>query len=184
MHSADSHSRLRRFADPYLLTHQRIHQYRGGHHETYGGVTLNIDNDYLDGAVAAGTAPAPAGGPTPAGSATSPDGLAVASWPAGALPQPANVTVTPSVLAQAQDGFAVGSYVVQLAAASTGGGAPITSFAAPVVLRFLQPATAGLVPAMSADGQTWTVLLRLPRARLPAKATAGYTVDPAGKVTC
>jgi glycoside hydrolase-like protein len=30
--------------------HQRIHQYRGGHDETYGGVTINIDNDYIDGA--------------------------------------------------------------------------------------------------------------------------------------
>jgi hypothetical protein len=31
-------------------THQRIHQYRGGHNETYGGVTINIDNDYVDAA--------------------------------------------------------------------------------------------------------------------------------------
>ncbi len=30
--------------------HQRLHQYQGGHNETYGGVTINIDNDYLDGA--------------------------------------------------------------------------------------------------------------------------------------
>jgi hypothetical protein len=29
--------------------HQRIHQYRGGHNESYGGVTINIDNDYVDG---------------------------------------------------------------------------------------------------------------------------------------
>jgi hypothetical protein len=29
--------------------HQRIHQYRGGHDESYGGVTINIDNDYVDG---------------------------------------------------------------------------------------------------------------------------------------
>jgi hypothetical protein len=29
--------------------HQRIHQYRGGHNESYGGVTINIDNNYLDG---------------------------------------------------------------------------------------------------------------------------------------
>jgi hypothetical protein len=28
--------------------HQRIHQYRGGHNETYGGVTINIDNNYVD----------------------------------------------------------------------------------------------------------------------------------------
>ncbi|HET7120635.1 MAG TPA: DUF1906 domain-containing protein [Solirubrobacterales bacterium] len=30
--------------------HRRIHQYRGGHNETYGGVTINIDNNYVDGA--------------------------------------------------------------------------------------------------------------------------------------
>jgi hypothetical protein len=28
----------------------RIHQYRGGHNETYGGVTINIDNNYVDAA--------------------------------------------------------------------------------------------------------------------------------------
>jgi Domain of unknown function (DUF1906) len=28
--------------------HQRLHQYRGGHNETWGGSTLNIDNDQLD----------------------------------------------------------------------------------------------------------------------------------------
>jgi hypothetical protein len=31
-------------------SHQRVHQYSGGHNETYGGVTINIDGDYLDGA--------------------------------------------------------------------------------------------------------------------------------------
>ena len=35
----------------YWANHQRLRQYRGGHKETWGGVTLNIDNDYLDGAV-------------------------------------------------------------------------------------------------------------------------------------
>jgi hypothetical protein len=30
--------------------HRRIHQYRGGRNETYGGVTINIDNDYVDAA--------------------------------------------------------------------------------------------------------------------------------------
>lgn len=41
-------------ADPAVpanawASHQRIHQYRGGHNETYGGVTINIDNNYVDG---------------------------------------------------------------------------------------------------------------------------------------
>ena len=44
-------------SDPYVpsgdwANHQRLHQYSGGHNETYGGVTLNIDGDYLDGAAA------------------------------------------------------------------------------------------------------------------------------------
>ncbi len=176
------------FGDPYVSDalwahHQRIHQYRGGHDETYGGVTLNVDNDYLDGAVAAATPSAPAEGSTPAGSVTSADGLAVASWPAGAFPQVATVAVAPGALEQTQNGFAAGSYTVQLSAAPADGSAPLTSFAGTVTLRFLQPAAAGLVPAVSTDGQTWTVLLRLPRARLPAGATAGYTFGADGRVT-
>ena len=43
---------------------QRIHQYRGGHDEAYGGVTINIDNNYLDGPTfGAGTAPVVGGDP-------------------------------------------------------------------------------------------------------------------------
>jgi hypothetical protein len=51
--------------DPYVPAgywpnHQRIHQYEGGHTETHGGVTINIDGNYVDGATAdtsAGGAP-------------------------------------------------------------------------------------------------------------------------------
>jgi hypothetical protein len=167
--------------DTYWPDHQRIHQYRPGHDETYGGVTINIDNDSVDAAVAAALSSAPAGGQTPAGSTTSSDGLVVATWPAGALPEDATVTVTPSTLPRAVDGFAAGSYVAGLAAIPTAGGPPLPGFSAPVTLRFTQPLAAGLVPAVSTDGQTWTVLLRLPRARLPSGATAGYTLDSTGK---
>ena len=50
-------------ADPYVPNsawsrHQRLHQFRGGHNETYGGVTINIDSDYVDGATV-GTPPGP-----------------------------------------------------------------------------------------------------------------------------
>jgi Rv2525c-like, glycoside hydrolase-like domain len=42
--------------DPYVpagaWVGHRIHQYDGGHDETYGGVTINIDNDYVEGATA------------------------------------------------------------------------------------------------------------------------------------
>jgi hypothetical protein len=30
------------------MPHRRVHQYRGGHDERYGGVTINVDSDFLD----------------------------------------------------------------------------------------------------------------------------------------
>ncbi len=49
--------------DPYVPNsawsrHQRLHQFRGGHNETYGGVRINIDSNYVDGATV-GTPPGP-----------------------------------------------------------------------------------------------------------------------------
>ena len=41
--------------------HQRLHQYEGGHNETYGGATLNIDSDYVDVGGAIGSALFPDG---------------------------------------------------------------------------------------------------------------------------
>jgi hypothetical protein len=35
-------------------SHQRLHQYAGGHNETHGGIKINVDSDYLDAATAAG----------------------------------------------------------------------------------------------------------------------------------
>jgi hypothetical protein len=41
-------------------SHQRIHQYQGGHNESWGGATVNIDNDQLDAALGGtGTVGAP-----------------------------------------------------------------------------------------------------------------------------
>ena len=62
-------------SDPNIPTsdwtaHQRIHQYVGGHNETHGGVTINIDGDYLDAATAntvgGASVPPPTGPPPPA----------------------------------------------------------------------------------------------------------------------
>ena len=44
------------FGDQYVsdslwADHQRVHQYKGGHKETWGGVSINVDSDYVDGAV-------------------------------------------------------------------------------------------------------------------------------------
>ncbi|MBT2209482.1 DUF1906 domain-containing protein [Actinomadura sp. NEAU-AAG7] len=48
--------RARVYGDPYLpdhwwTPHRRIKQYRGGHRERHGGVTLNIDSNIVDGSV-------------------------------------------------------------------------------------------------------------------------------------
>jgi hypothetical protein len=69
-------------------SHQRLHQYRGAHNESYGGATINIDGDYLDGATAAagtgsGVDAAPAPAPTPSLKVTGgPDGSTdlIPSW--------------------------------------------------------------------------------------------------------
>ena len=58
-------------SDPYVpssawANHQRIHQYRGGHDERYGGVTINIDNNYVDGGTVGNSAP-PAANEDPLG---------------------------------------------------------------------------------------------------------------------
>ncbi len=34
--------------DYYWVQHHRMKQYRGGHNEKYGGITINIDSDWLD----------------------------------------------------------------------------------------------------------------------------------------
>jgi hypothetical protein len=41
----------------YWSNHQRLRQYRGGHNEKWGSVTINIDNNYLDGAVVGSASP-------------------------------------------------------------------------------------------------------------------------------
>jgi hypothetical protein len=144
-------------ADTYWPNHQRIHQYSGGHREAYGGVTINIDSNVVDGPVVALVAAAPVPVPPPpqpqGGTLTTSDGLATVSWASTAFSGPATVTATPSQLAAATDGFAAGSYVLQLGAQGAGGAA-ITRFGAPLTIVFRPPAV-GTVPAISTDGTTW-----------------------------
>jgi hypothetical protein len=54
---ANWNNRTNIFGDPYFSdalwsNHQRLHQYQGGHYESWGGVTLNIDSDVNDGQLA------------------------------------------------------------------------------------------------------------------------------------
>jgi hypothetical protein len=51
--------------DPYLPAyawtfHQRVHQYRGGHNETWGATTINVDNNFVEGSAVGALAEAPA----------------------------------------------------------------------------------------------------------------------------
>ena len=90
--------------------HQRLHQYQGAHNETHGGVTINIDSDYLDGA-AAGTVAAPAPvppptmsiSPTATGSTTLrmswPGGSGLTSWQLLGGPAPTSLTTLATVSA-------------------------------------------------------------------------------------
>src|SRR5207253_10805161 len=94
--------------DTYWPNHQRIHQYRGGHDETYGRVTLNIDTNTVDAPVVGPggvVGPTPAPPPPQAGSVATADGQATVSWPAGALPGGVTVAATPSTLAADTGGF-------------------------------------------------------------------------------
>ena len=36
-------------SDSLWNNHQRVHQYVGGHNEAYGGITINIDTNAVDG---------------------------------------------------------------------------------------------------------------------------------------
>ncbi|MGZ4333506.1 MAG: glycoside hydrolase domain-containing protein [Gaiellaceae bacterium] len=168
------------FGDPYVsdtlwANHQRVHQYKGGHKETYGGVTINIDSNVVDSVVVGGIVPpAPPPQPAPAGQVNSGDGLATASWPAAAFPAPVVVTLTPAAQPPVANG-----YSVQLTVTETDNQAPLDGFGAPVTVHLLKPAT-GLTPAFSTDGTTWQPLTRLTATGLTESQLMGYTLDPDG----
>jgi Domain of unknown function (DUF1906) len=101
--------------DPYVPdsdwpARQRLHQYYGSHDETWGGDTVNIDNDVIDGAVAALPGGGAHGGPSMLGipdAVTAAPGTTATVWlvihGTGAdgpvrwqVHAPAGLTVTPS----------------------------------------------------------------------------------------
>ncbi|HMB79203.1 MAG TPA: hypothetical protein VKI43_04025, partial [Vicinamibacterales bacterium] len=147
--------------------------YKGGHKETYGGVTINIDSNYVDGAVVGGIIAAPPPQPIgfPAGSVGSGDGKGTASWPAGAFTEPVIVTLTPA----APPALASAAYSLQLTV-SRADATAVTRFGAPVTIHVTPPA-AGLVPAFSASGATARAVARLSSAALPAGVDVGYTTE-------
>lgn len=167
------------FGDPYVsdslwVNHQRIHQFKGGHNETWGGVTINIDNDFVDAAVVGGSAPPPPPPPPPSGSVGSGDNLASASWPSGAFDTTSVVTLTPVAPPPAP-----ATYAVRLTVMQADGVTPVTTFAAPVDVHLVSQG-AGLVPAFSTDGVNWTPLKRQTTGTLAPGVTAAYTAGGDG----
>jgi hypothetical protein len=162
-------------SDSIWANHQRIHQYKGGHNETYGGVTINIDSNIVDSLVVGGIAPPPPPPtPVPAGQVSTADGVVTASWPAAAFPVPATVTVSAAPQPPDPNGYAV-----QLAVTETDNQAPLDGFGAPVTVHIAKP-SAGLIPAFSTDGTAWTPINPLTSAGLTTSQLTGYTRDADG----
>ena len=157
-------------SDSLWANHQRIHQYKGGHKETYGGVTINIDSNIVDSTVVGGTAPPPPPPtPVPAGQVSTADGVATASWPAAAFPVPATVTLSAAPQPPDPNGYAV-----LLAVTETDNQAPLDGFGAPVTVHIAKLST-GLIPAFSTDGTAWTPIAPLTSAGLTNTQLTGYT---------
>jgi len=156
------------FGDPYVSdslwpNHQRVHQYKGGHNETWGGVKINIDSNFVDGPVLGGITPPPPPPPPTGGSVGSGDSRATATWPTGAFSAAVAVALTPVATPPAN------GYGVQLTVTDTDTSTPVTSFGAPVVVHIT--GAAGLAPSSSVDGTTWVPL-----------PTSAYTLTPDGGV--
>ena len=184
------------FGDPYVsdaiwTNHQRIHQFSGGHRETYAGVSLDIDGDSFDGAVVAqaGTTPAlaaPAEPTTPstlsaAGSVSTSDGVTNVSWPAGTFQGSVVVALTPTLPIGPVPGFGSGGYGVRLQVQQTGTTLSATGFAAPLTIH-IAPQAGALAPVSSGDGARWTTLPEPVGNLLPVGVKAAYARQPDGSV--
>ncbi len=181
------------FGDPYLsdslwTSHQRLHQYRGAHEETWGGITIDVDSSYVDGAVAntsgaAPPVPAPilpaSTSPSAAGSVTSDDGQATVSWPAGAFRQSVVVSLAPSIPTAPVPGFGSGGYGIQLQVQQTATSLLKATFAAPLTIH-IDPQPGSLAPLTSPDGVNWKPLAELVGGVLPQGAKAGYARNQNG----
>ncbi|MER7456641.1 glycoside hydrolase domain-containing protein [Micromonospora sp. NPDC126480] len=66
--------------DAYYADRQRIHQYTGDSYETWGGVRIYIDRDYLDVSTGGGTTPPPDGFSVTVDNATAGGFTASANW--------------------------------------------------------------------------------------------------------
>jgi hypothetical protein len=168
-------------SNDYWSDHQRVHQYRGGHKETYGGVTINIDSNYVDGAVVGAAATLPT--EPPLGTVTTADGLASVSWWEGSFDY--SVMVTPALTSSTAtiplEGFAAPSYVLQLQTIDEFTALPVTRFNTLLAIHASSPPP-GVVVGYSGDGVNWTTIRRLSSAALPVGGSSGYLVGSDGSL--
>ncbi len=166
--------------DAYWSEHQRVHQYRGGHKESYGGVTINIDSSYVDGAVVEAAAILPA--EPPLGTAGSSDGGATVSWWQNSFGASKAVapTLTPSTLTIPLTGFAPASYVLQLQTVDTLTATAVSRFNTLLAIHVTAPPPKGALVAFSSDGVSWKTIRRLSSAALPVNESSGYVVGADG----
>jgi Rv2525c-like, glycoside hydrolase-like domain len=192
---ADWNGRQDVFGDPYVAdsfwaNHQRLHQYRGAHRETWGGITVDVDSSVVDGAVVGATgsapppvipspSPTPAPGQSAAGSLSADDGVSDVSWPAGAFQRPVIVSLLPTQPSPPA-GFGTGGYEVQLQVQTTGS-QPATGFSQPLTIH-IGAMPGSLAPMTSSDGSSWRPLTALASSALPAGTTSGFVRNGDGSI--
>jgi hypothetical protein len=160
---------------------RRLHQYNGGENATYGGVTINIDGDALDGATAAAGGIARIASPFPEGTFVQVSGtkpvyrvaggapLLVKSWTAFGVPQPYRV-ISSRQFAALNRVPASGTFLKTAAGAvyRVAGGAPL-----PITNAELFP---GLSSAVTVD--PWDLARpSSPHAHLAARPADGTIVE-------
>jgi hypothetical protein len=118
----------------------------------------------------AATVPQPPVAPTEVSTA---DGMASATWPAGAVDDDTNVELDPSVPGLTLPGYGAGGYGVALQASSFTTLRGVRSFAAPVTLRFA-PRTGRLAPVFSTNGSLWKHVPQLAGDAIGPGARTGY----------
>ncbi len=152
------------------FVNHRVHQYRGGHNETYSGVTINIDNNFVDGDTAdtSGALTSAAPPPTPPSLRVSPaangttalsinwaGASGVASWQVLAGSTPTALTAVASARARGVSQrislrSAAAAFAVQ--ARDTAGNVLATSAAVPTPAHIVVYGKSAFVPAKNGMG--------------------------------
>jgi hypothetical protein len=118
-----------------------------------------------------------------AGSLAAGDGAATVSWPALAFPLVLTLASVTAPAGAVPAGFAPGTRTVSVEARAVGDGASVTDFGRQWLDIVFEGVPLSEVPAYSRDGgATWTPILALRSASLPATAQDGWYRDALGRM--